>query len=432
LLRFRSVAPRSGDIGSSNLGDRRCAFCGRPRGEVKKLVAGPSVFICERCVAVCRQLLAEDARRTGAVEGAETPVTSGAPLGSRVGAARRPREVKERLDEYVIGQERAKRMLAVAVYNQLKRIATRGRVGDLELAKSNILLIGPPGTGKTHLARTLAKVIDVPFAIADATPLTQAGYVGEDVESVIAKLLRAAGGDVSRAETGIVYLDEIDKLAKRPGHDRDVSGEGVQQGLLKLLEGKRVQVRIAGEARHPTGDTVEVDTSNVLFIGGGAFDGMARAVEENRRGEVGFRAGGRAPAAAALSQADVTPDVLHSFGFLPEFVGRFPVLVTLEALDEASLVDILVRPKDALMKQYARLFAMDGARLEWTHGGLLAVARRALERATGARGLRAVLEELLLDAMYDLSGQRGARFVIDEHAVARGSVARAEGGVAAA
>jgi ATP-dependent Clp protease ATP-binding subunit ClpX len=388
--------------------ERRCAFCGRPRQEVRKLVAGPNVYICDRCVSVCRQLLVEE-KRPGAKVG---------PQGSI-----KPKDLKVRLDEWVIGQERAKKMLTVAVYNHLKRIQLRNRA-DVELTKNNILLMGPPGTGKTHLARTLARLIDVPFTIADATPLTQAGYVGEDVESVIAKLLRAADHNVERASTGIIYLDEVDKLTKRPGHDRDVSGEGVQQGLLKMLEGKRVVVRVGADKSGLGGDPIEVDTANILFIAGGAFEGLTHNKIQEKRERSGFLPGGRQPDERYRTYAEVTPPDLHKFGFLPEFVGRFPVLVPLEPLDEAALVRILTEPRDALLRQYQRLFAMEGARLECTADGLTALARAAQTRNTGARGLRAVMEELLLEVMFDLPGS-GARYVIDAAAVAEGRPRRA-------
>ncbi len=389
--------------------DRRCAFCGRPRHEVRKLVAGPGVFICDRCIGVCRQLLAEERRQ----------------LPMPKDRLPRPREIGGQLDEWVIGQDRAKRMLTVAVYNHLKRIQSRGRTGDVELTKGNILLIGPPGTGKTHLARTLARILDVPFALADATPLTQAGYVGEDVESVIAKLLRAADGNAERAATGIIYLDEVDKLAKRVGHDRDVSGEGVQQGLLKILEGKKVSVRVGGDRNGLGAELVEVDTTNVLFIAGGAFEGLAKSIAARQQREsCGFRPGGFDAHAHANSLGQVLPTDLHKFGFLPEFVGRFPVIVTLESLDEDMLVKILTRPRDALVRQYQRLFAMEGAHLEVTRDGLGAVARLALGRRTGARALRAVLEELLLDVMFDLPTNTGGVYRLDADAVAAGAPRR--------
>jgi ATP-dependent Clp protease ATP-binding subunit ClpX len=387
-----------------DLNDRRCAFCGRPRSEVRKLVAGPNAYICERCVAVCRQLLSEERRTQPTAEPRSF----------------KPKELKQRLDEWVIGQERAKKMLTVAVYNHWKRAQLRNQ-GDQEVHKSNILLLGPPGTGKTHLARTLARLIDVPFALADATPLTQAGYVGEDVESVIAKLLRAAEGSADRAQHGIIYLDEIDKLAKRPGHDRDVSGEGVQQGLLKLLEGKKVIVRVGQDRTGVGGDTVEVDTSNVLFIGGGAFDGLAHQVQQRLKDTTGFKPGGWQESEEQRRYEAATNEDLTKFGFLPEFLGRFPVRVTLEPLDQEALVRILTEPKDALIRQYQKLFQMEGARLECSPDGLLAIARQALLRKTGARGLRAVLEELLLDVMFELPVQHG-RWLIDEAAVAEGAL----------
>src|SRR6185503_2586201 len=381
--------------------DRRCAFCGRARSEVRKLVAGPSVYICDKCIGVCKQLLTED-RRAVPLDGPRPP---------------RPRDIGARLDEFVIGQERAKRILTVAVYNHMKRVAARA-TGDVELTKGNILLMGPPGTGKTHLARTLARILDVPFCIADATPLTQAGYVGEDVESIVAKLLRAAGNDPKRAGQGIIYLDEVDKLARRSGHDRDVSGEGVQQGLLKIVEGKKVQVRLGGDRATGIGaEVVEVDTSNVLFIAGGAFEGLAKLVEQRKKGScAGFLRGESRGPVVSAGLRDAGPVDLQKYGFLPEFVGRFPIAVALEALDEASLVEILTKPKDALVRQYQRLFAMEGARLELTHGALMAIAGRALSRGTGARGLRSVMEDLLLEAMFELPSTGGI-WRVDEEAV---------------
>lgn len=384
---------------------------------MRKLVAGPSVYICDRCIAVCKQLLAEESGG-GAVAGPRPP---------------KPREIAARLDEYVIGQERAKRILTVAVYNHMKRIGAR-YTGDVELTKGNILLLGPPGTGKTHLARTLARILDVPFAIADATPLTQAGYVGEDVESIVAKLLRAANNDPERAGRGIIYLDEVDKLAKRIGHDRDVSGEGVQQGLLKILEGKKVQIRIGGDRATGLGsEIVEVDTTNVLFIAGGAFEGLAREIAARKKGmTAGFRNGDRPPGRTFEGLKDVTTEDLQKFGFLPEFIGRLPIVVALDALDEDTMVRILTEPRDALTKQYQRLFAMEGARLEFTPDGLRELARKALARGTGARGLRSVLEDLLLDAMFDLPTAGGGTWIVDERAIRTGEIRRSEAGRSAA
>jgi ATP-dependent Clp protease ATP-binding subunit ClpX len=393
--------------------DRRCAFCGRPRQEVRKLVAGPNVYICDRCVSVCRQLLTDERRAHN------TPTPE-----PEVVRPSKPKQIKERLDEWVVGQERAKRMLAVAVYNHLKRAQLSSEITDVELTKANIILIGPPGTGKTHLARTLARLLEVPFTMADATPLTQAGYVGEDVESLIAKLLRAADNNVERAQKGIIYLDEVDKLAKRPGHDRDVSGEGVQQGLLKILEGKKVVVRMGADKNGMGGDPVEIDTSGILFIAGGAFEGLSQRINERKfEKRSGFLSSLETPDPKAPF-LDVTPQDLYRFGLLPEFVGRFPVRVGLTPLDETMLVRIMTEPKDAVLKQYQRLFEMDGTQLDCTPDGLFAIAAQALTRNAGARGLRAVMEELLLDTMFDLPNNRGATFTIDAESVACGTLKR--------
>ena len=402
------------------MNERRCAFCGRPRGEVRKLVAGPNVYICDRCVSVCRQLLTDDRRVH------PSPAKEAVPE-----RPQKPREIKHRLDEWVIGQERPKRMLAVAVYNHLKRAQLRSQMSDVEVTKANIILIGPTGTGKTHLARTLARLLDVPFTMADATPLTQAGYVGEDVESVIAKLLRAADNNVELAQKGIIYLDEIDKLAKRPGHDRDVSGEGVQQGLLKILEGKKVIVRMGADKSGMGGEPVEIDTSNILFIGGGAFEGLSRRIHERKfEKRSGFLSSVESPEEQGPFH-DVVPEDLFRFGLLPEFVGRFPVRVSLTPLDESMLVRILTEPKDAILKQYQRLFEIDGTQLECTPDGLYALAAQALTRNAGARGLRAVMEELLLDTMFDLPSCKGSTFTIDAEAVACGTLKRKQARTAA-
>ena len=416
------------------MGDHRqqvgpCAFCGRTRAEVRKLVAGPNVAICDRCIVVCRQLLdgiaarpKSDLRAQNSAQPAPRDLDQPTQLQGRLSLSHKPHDVKAKLDEWVIGQDRAKRNLTVAVYNHLKRIVA-GPSSEVELSKSNVLLMGPSGSGKTHLARSLAKIIDAPFVEIDATPLTQAGYVGEDVDSIVLRLYRAAGGDVARTQGGVVYIDEIDKLACRRGQDRDVSGEGVQQGLLKILEGKKVLLR-PPDRSGLGGDPIEIDTTNILFIGGGAFSGVIENVMARKRSRTGFRVpldAGDGTHASTASYADVTPTDLFRFGLLPEFIGRFPVLVPLDPLDEEALVSILVNPRDALLKQYQRLFALDGGMLEVTTGGLHALARAALSRKTGARGLRAVLEDLLLDAMFELAGTP-ARFVIDEASVSTGIV----------
>ncbi len=399
--------------------DRRCAFCGRPRQEVRKLVAGPNVYICDRCVSVCRQLLADE-RRT---RHTPTPEPAARPT--------KPKEIKERLDEWVIGQDRAKRMLSVAVYNHLKRTQLNSQISDVELTKANIILAGPPGTGKTHLARTLARLLDVPFTMADATPLTQAGYVGEDVESVIAKLLRAADNNVERAQKGIIYLDEIDKLAKRSGHDRDVSGEGVQQGLLKILEGKKVVVRMGADKNGMGGEPLEVDTSDILFIGGGAFEGLSERIHERKcERRSGFLSSVESPDERAPFN-EIVPEDLYHFGLLPGFVGRFPVRVALTPLDAAMLVRIMTEPRDAILKQYQRLFEMDGAQLDCTPEGLFAIAAHALTRNAGARGLRAVMEELLLETMFELPSCKGSTFTIDGDSIELGTLKRSQARTAA-